>query len=84
MATMNISLPDPMREWVESRIKTGLYASSSDYMRDLIRHDHKYHQKLESLRSALAEGEKSGPAGPLDMSEIKRKARTKTVSDADE
>ncbi len=37
MATMNISLPDPMREWVESRIDTGLYSNNSDYVRDLIR-----------------------------------------------
>lgn len=39
MATMNISVPDPMRDWVQSRIDSGKYASVSDYMRDLIRRD---------------------------------------------
>ena len=39
MASMNISVPDPMREWVQSRIDSGKYASVSDYVRDLIRRD---------------------------------------------
>jgi antitoxin ParD1/3/4 len=39
MASMNISVPDLMREWVEQRISTGQYASVSDYVRDLIRRD---------------------------------------------
>ncbi|GGB24896.1 hypothetical protein GCM10011380_13070 [Sphingomonas metalli] len=39
MATMNISLPDLMRDYVESRIDSGHYASASDYVRDLIRRD---------------------------------------------
>jgi antitoxin ParD1/3/4 len=39
MATMNISLPDPMRDYVQNRIDSGRYASVSDYVRDLIRRD---------------------------------------------
>ena len=39
MASMNISVPDSMREWVQSRIESGEYASVSDYVRDLIRRD---------------------------------------------
>lgn len=57
MATMNISLPDPMREWVEHRVRDGQYANVSDYVRDLIRHDHERQQNLER---ALIEGEQSG------------------------
>ena len=57
MASMNISLPDTMREWVEQQTKTGEYANSSDYMRDLIRHDQR---QREQLRLALIEGEQSG------------------------
>ena len=37
MATMNVSLPDPMREWVDAQVKGGEYANASDYIRDLIR-----------------------------------------------
>jgi antitoxin ParD1/3/4 len=57
MATMNVSLPDPMREWVEDRIKSGRYANASDYVRDLIRRDQ---ERRDALVRALIEGEKSG------------------------
>ena len=36
---MNISLPDPMRDYVLTRIESGQYGSVSDYVRDLIRRD---------------------------------------------
>lgn len=39
MATLNISLPDQLREWVSSQIESGRYSSASDYLRDLIRND---------------------------------------------
>ncbi len=39
MATMNVSLPDPLRDFVQQRIDSGQYASVSDYVRDLIRRD---------------------------------------------
>ena len=39
MATVNITLPDPMRRYVQDRIDSGRYASVSDYVRDLIRRD---------------------------------------------
>lgn len=39
MASMNISLPDAMRSYVQARIDSGRYSSVSDYVRDLIRRD---------------------------------------------
>ncbi len=57
MATLNVSLPDPMREWVEEQVRSGDYANASDYMRDLIRHDR---ERQEALVQALIEGENSG------------------------
>lgn len=39
MATMNVSLPDAMKDWVESQTRTGRYGNASDYVRDLIRRD---------------------------------------------
>jgi antitoxin ParD1/3/4 len=57
MATMNVSLPDPMREWVEDQVKGGEYANASDYIRDLIRHDQ---QRREALKAAIREGLESG------------------------
>ncbi len=39
MATMTVSLPDPMKDWIEAQISRGDYASVSDYVRDLVRRD---------------------------------------------
>jgi antitoxin ParD1/3/4 len=39
MATMNVSLPDDLKRVVESRVRSGLYANASDYIRDLVRSD---------------------------------------------
>ena len=39
MASINISLPDTMRDYVQERIERGQYASASDYFRDLIARD---------------------------------------------
>lgn len=64
MATMNISLPDQMKSWVEESVQTGLYANASDYVRDLIRQDF---QKMAILRQALTEGENSGEAAEFDL-----------------
>ena len=83
MATMNISLPGPMREWVESRIDTGLYSNNSDYVRDLIRKDQLREEKLKVMQQAITEGLKSGDAGVLDMQAIKKKARAKAGLNAD-
>ena len=57
MATMNISLPDPVTEWIEEWIRSGQYANASDYIRDLIRDDR---ERRERLVRALIEGEESG------------------------
>jgi Arc/MetJ-type ribon-helix-helix transcriptional regulator len=41
METMNISLPDSLKGFVDSRVKTGGYSSVSEYVRDLVREDQK-------------------------------------------
>lgn len=75
MATMNISLPAAMREWVEAQLEAGLYANNSDYIRDLIRKEQQRVEKLAVLQRAITAGLESGDAGVLDMQAIKRKAR---------
>jgi antitoxin ParD1/3/4 len=82
MATMNISLPDPMRDWVETQIEGGRYSNNSDYMRDLIRKDQERNDKLKALQSAITQGIDSGESGMLDMAEIKRLAREQAGLDA--
>jgi antitoxin ParD1/3/4 len=75
MATMNISVPDPMKDFVQAQIDEGKYASSSDYVRDLIRKDQEVKDKFAALQAAISLGIESGEAGELDMEAIKKKAR---------
>ena len=67
MATMNVSLPDPMKEWVEDQARTGRYSNSSDYVRDLIRRDQDRQQAIAELQQAIDEGLASGPPEPFDI-----------------
>lgn len=60
MAQMNISLPDTLKGWAESRVAEGRYSSTSDYVRDLVRRDQDHQQKLARLRAAIDEGLASG------------------------
>ena len=60
MATMNVSLPDPMKEWVETQTATGRYANSSDYIRDLIRRDQERNDKIAAMQKFVDEGRRSG------------------------
>jgi len=61
MATMTISLPDRMKEWVEEQVEAGDYASSSDYLRDLVRRDREEKDaRLQALRSKIEASLASG------------------------
>ena len=60
MATMNISLPDQMKAWVEAQVATGQYANASDFVRDLLRDHYQRHEKLERLQEMIRAGEESG------------------------
>lgn len=60
MATMNVSLPDPMKDWVEAQARSGRYSNASDYVRDLIRRDQERINKLNELQALITEGMESG------------------------
>ena len=57
MATLNISIPSEMRQWIDAQVSSGHFANASDYIRDLIRHNQ---SEKEVIRMALIEGEMSG------------------------
>ncbi|NTI76440.1 type II toxin-antitoxin system ParD family antitoxin [Rhizobium rhizogenes] len=63
MATMNVSLPDPMKDWVEAQAKTGRYSNASDYVRDLIRRDQVRSDKIAAMQRFVDDGLKSGVGG---------------------
>jgi antitoxin ParD1/3/4 len=62
MPTMNISLPDSLKAYVDEQVAGRGYGTSSEYMRELIRRD----QDRQRLRALLLEGAESEPAGVAD------------------
>ena len=50
MATMNVSLPDTLKDWVEGQAQTGRYSNASDYVRDLIRRDQERLDKIAAMQ----------------------------------
>jgi antitoxin ParD1/3/4 len=71
---MNVSLPDPMKAWVEAQARTGRYSNASDYVRDLIRRDQERAAKIAHMQRLLTEGLESG-IGTESMEEIAAAAR---------
>lgn len=81
MATMNVSLPDPMKDWVEQQTKSGRYSNASDYVRDLIRRDQDREHKIAQMQALVSEGLASG-TGTRTMDELRTAARAQVKSGA--
>lgn len=76
---ISIALTPDLAALVREAVESGEYASSSEVIRDALR-DWKrkrtlQQQEMEEFRRLWDEGINSGPAGVLDMAEIKREAR---------
>ena len=67
MATMNISLPDAMKAFVEEQANGPDYAGASDYVRDLIRRDAERRKAFAEMRAFVQEGIDSGPGRSFDV-----------------
>ena len=79
MATMNVSLPEPMKAWVERQAEGGLYGNASDYIRDLIRKDQQRKEAIAALHAAISEGVGSWEPQPFDAAAFKLRMREKHV-----
>ena len=78
MTSMNISLPEELKAYVEQQLQAG-YSTPSEYVRELIREDQKRRAK-ERLNAMLLEGLNSGESIPADAvfwTELKREAVAK-------
>jgi antitoxin ParD1/3/4 len=81
MAQMNVSVPDPMKDWCEAQVRQGRYSTTSDYVRELIRRDQDRQSGVRALQAAIEEGLASGISGrPLD--EILADARARAEKTA--
>jgi antitoxin ParD1/3/4 len=68
MTTLNVSLPEAMKEFVEEQAAKGGYETASEYVRALIR-EAQIRAAKEDLDAKLLEGLESGPATPLSKAE---------------
>lgn len=75
MATMNVSLPDAMKDWVEMQAQSGRYGNASDYVRDLIRHDQERKDKIAHMQTLVDDALESG-VSDKSVAEILKQART--------
>lgn len=62
MGTMNISLPESLKAFVEEQVSERGYGTTSEYVRELIRND----QDRWRLRNLLLDGAASAPSEPAD------------------
>jgi antitoxin ParD1/3/4 len=81
MESMNISLPEPLKQFVDSQILTGRYSSASEYVRELIRADEK-RKAEEQLEAKLLEGLNSAESALTrnDWNAIRKEALAKVES----
>jgi antitoxin ParD1/3/4 len=77
MSTMNVSLPDELKSYVDEQVGDGGYGSTSEYVRDLIRRD----KDRQQLRRALLDGAASSP-GPVADGPYFTSVRSRIRSDA--
>ncbi len=78
MATMNISLPEDMKAFVEDQAAKKGFGTVSEYVRAIIRDVQEQQAEREQLDSLLLEGLDSGPATPLtkkDWEHIRREGK---------
>ena len=78
MTSLNVSLPDSMREWVAQQVKQGGYGTASEFVRELIREAKKSRARQE-LEAKLIEGLESGPATEMtkaDWDSLRARARS--------
>ena len=79
MVTMTISLPERMKQWIESQVEGGSYSSASDYVRDLVRRDREGREgdrvySIEELRELLAEA-RTDRIGGMTVAQVREVGR---------
>jgi antitoxin ParD1/3/4 len=75
--TMNISLPEPLKRYVDDKVASGIYGSASEFVREAIREKLQRERELRDAKDVLAakllRGLQSGPAIAFDDDYAARK-----------
>jgi antitoxin ParD1/3/4 len=81
MATMNISLTDKLKSFVEAKVESGDFGNASEYVRDLIRKQQAHEQAIAEIQILLDEGEASGFV-PFDPDEFRKELARRAARNA--
>lgn len=79
---MNISLPEPLKDWVDSQVAAGGYATASQYVRQILREEQQRRLR-EQIDGALHDSLDSGPSTPMtakDWEHIRREGRKRIAA----
>jgi antitoxin ParD1/3/4 len=76
MTSLNISLPEALKEYVEGQVTSGDWGTPSEYVRELIRQDKE--RRLGNLDQDLIAAAK-GPKIELPVAEIRKKGLIGTL-----
>jgi antitoxin ParD1/3/4 len=76
MASLNVTLPEQLKDWVEEQAKTAGFANPSDYLRELIRQEQERATKIAAMQQRVTEGLNSG-LGQRSMAELRQTARAR-------
>ena len=76
MTSLNISLPEPLKQYVEDQVSSGDWGTPSEYIRELIRQDKE--RRLHNLEEELLAATK-GPRIELTVAEIRKKGLVKAL-----
>jgi antitoxin ParD1/3/4 len=60
VSTLNISLPKPLKSYVDGKVASGIYSSASEFVREAIREKREREQSRKQLEDQLFEGLSSG------------------------
>ena len=81
MATMNISLTQKLKCFVDSKVESGDYGNTSEFMRDLIRKEQERQAAIAEIQALILEGEASGYV-PFDPDEFREERRLRSAQNA--
>jgi antitoxin ParD1/3/4 len=73
--TMNVSLPEPLKQYVDGKVSSGIYGSASEFVREAIREKFQREQANATLTEQLLDGLASGKPIPFTDGHFKRKKK---------
>ncbi len=72
MATLTLTLPKPLHDWIEDRARAGGFASECEFVSDLIQRDRERMASLAGLQREIDAGLASGPSPHTKASLLER------------